>query len=206
MVAFDDTGHAIATWTETDGLTGSSARVWINRLTWANRDSVNGEWANADTIDDELVRNRSKARVQMDASGNAIVTWHQAESTGAAVWANRFDIEDGWGDAAEVDADATWLYSMALAGNRQGQTVALTATNEQLRATRFVPGEGWDEEPTPVGEAGEVLGPALPWTTRATSSPLGRQAESSGVLASFQAKAGATKKSSTRTARTGTLR
>jgi hypothetical protein len=159
VVAFDDTGHAIVAWTETDGITGSSARVWANRLTWANRDSISAGWGNADTIDDELVRNRSKPRVQLDAAGNAFVTWHQTENTGSSVWSARFDIESGWGEAAELDHDETWVYNEALASNRRGEAVALTATGEQLRATRFVPEQGWEEEPTPVGEPGEALGP-----------------------------------------------
>lgn len=92
------------------------------------------------------------------SSSRPIVTWEQIESAGSSVWANRFDIQSGWGEATELDSDEGGLYSLALAGNGRGDAVALTTTSEQLFATRFVQGEGW-ETPTPVGSPGEALGP-----------------------------------------------
>jgi hypothetical protein len=158
-VAFDERGHAIVAWSESDGTSVSSTRIWANRLTWSNRDNVSGGWGNAAKIDPNLVNYRSKVRVQMDSEGSAVVTWQQTEAAGSSVWANRFDSKGGWAGAKKLHSDGSGLYNAALAGNRRGDAVALATTNDRLLAFYFVPGQGWDEEPTPIGEPGLATGP-----------------------------------------------
>ncbi|MDD2656223.1 MAG: hypothetical protein PHQ18_01485, partial [Patescibacteria group bacterium] len=88
-IKFDSNGNAIAVWYQDDG-----TRTNI----WANRYDVNDGWSTstARLIEGDNTSYAMNPQVAMDASGNAIAVWYQDDGTRTNIWANRYDVNDGW--------------------------------------------------------------------------------------------------------------
>jgi hypothetical protein len=102
-------GRAMVVWWEFNGTVFD---------VWARPADANGAWGTATRID-SLDRQVAFARVGMDASGNAVVTWNQlATSNNWNVWSNRYT-SSGWGTAVRVtdDRDLDLNPQLAVAGN-----------------------------------------------------------------------------------------
>src|SRR6185295_17009214 len=92
-VAINASGVAIAVWVRYDTATSVSS-VRANRL-------QGGNWGAAPVFIDALDFSVGAPGVSVDASGNAIAVWVQAQSNAGsapvAPYANRFDAANGWG-------------------------------------------------------------------------------------------------------------
>ncbi len=103
----------------------------------------------------------STPRVGVDAEGNALVVWRQADGTAESLWAARLVKGSGWGVPLllELDAGATTVPALALESS--GRAVAAwlqpdTGGTVRVRASRFVPGSGWTP-PEQAAASGEGL-------------------------------------------------
>jgi hypothetical protein len=97
QVAVDDSGNAIAVWSQFDG---TRLNILANRYYAAT-----GLWGEAELIETDEGP-AGKPWVAVDGSGNAIAVWRQSDGTLYNVWANRYDAATGlWGTAELIETD-----------------------------------------------------------------------------------------------------
>lgn len=121
-VAVDPNGNAVAIWYQTDVAAGGFS-VWSNRY---RADS--GAWGAAENIEPNnapAFRLPSIA-VGMDAEGNATAIWTRGGLDQEEVWANHFDVGEGWNMAERIEANETGdASSLAIAVATNGDAHAL---------------------------------------------------------------------------------
>jgi len=98
-VAIDASGNAITVWEQQDGISSS--------FTFTNRFS-GGTWATSVKTSDNTSPFVADTHVKMDAAGNAIAVWYQADTIlnssnfYSTVRSNKYSIGSGWGSASLV--------------------------------------------------------------------------------------------------------
>jgi len=135
---------------------GQIAAVWIGPATshysvWSNRVRANGQWDEPKIMGDAQAAGDARSpRIVLDSSGNAIAVWAQlaAGNVRNDIWANRFDVGNGWGTAQLLETNnAASALSPDAAVDGQGNVVAVWAQSDGTRysiwSNRFVPGTGW---------------------------------------------------------------
>lgn len=63
-------------------------------------------------------------QIDMDPAGNAVAVWRQHDGTRNNIWANRYDVANGWGAAARIETDD--------AGNANSPRVVLDAAGNAI--------------------------------------------------------------------------
>ena len=92
-VAMDAAGNAVAVWIQTEG---GGQSIWANRY-------VSGQgWEGVETLEDSS-ETAQEARVAMDAAGNAVAVWVQADGNAPSLWANRYVVGLGWTGPERVE-------------------------------------------------------------------------------------------------------
>ena len=92
-VAIDTKGNALAVWMQEDG-----TRFDI----WASRYSKATGWGAPTLIENNNISSAYQPQVTFDNSGNAIAIWSQSTdiSLHKNIWVNRYDKNNGWGQAS----------------------------------------------------------------------------------------------------------
>lgn len=158
-IAIDPQGNAIAVWMHE--LPGGGPEIWTSRA------AAGGGWDAPRRLDEGVA-----PQVVVDAQGNAIAAWLGADETRTAVVAARFTPAGGWGPVEILDGDeSTPSLNVRLAINAQGDAIA-TWRQEQdgsfaynIRASRYVPGTGWqgaqriEQLAQPVSEPRPAMAP-----------------------------------------------
>ena len=122
----DSSGNAIAVWHQSDG-----TRYNI----WANRYVPGTGWGTAALIETDDSGDANNPQVAMDADGNAIAVWVQDDGTRSNIWANRYVPGTGWGTAALIETDDSWVWdNPQVAVDAGGNAIAVW---EQWDGTRF---------------------------------------------------------------------
>ncbi len=139
-VAVDSAGNAFAVWQQSDG-----TRTNI----WANRYVAGSGWASAVLIETENLQGAVSADVDIDANGNAIAVWSQANaSVRFSIWANRYVAGSGWGIATKIETDDTGNASSPRVGfDSDGNAIAVWQQHDGTRfnilANRYETASGW---------------------------------------------------------------
>ncbi len=165
QVAVDGSGNAMAVWIQT-----GSARWDIH----ANRYVAGSGWGNANLIETNDAGNAYGPQVAVDASGNAIAVWFQAEEDLTLpfpyirdnIWANRFVAGSGWGTATLIETDAGFAFDPQVAVDRSGNAVAVWSQSDGTRfsiwANGYVAGSGWGTATLiETDDAGDAWAPQL---------------------------------------------
>lgn len=131
---------------------GSAFAIWRERNPGDSNYSVKaarylpaGGWQAPRTIDAsfENVVAETPPRIAMDANGNAIAVWHQANS----IFTNVFSRATGWGTATQVDTNAvpsTVGTRLRLAMAASGRAVVIWNSGLfAVKAMRYTPGAGF---------------------------------------------------------------
>jgi hypothetical protein len=98
-VAVDPSGAAVAVWQRYDKATG----IFSIR---SNRFPPSGPWGTAEFIETSTVGSAADPRIALDANGNGIAVWQQADAGSGAhlqIWSNRFTLGSGWGTAGLLE-------------------------------------------------------------------------------------------------------
>ena len=138
QIAFDQSGHALAVWYQSDG---------IRNNIWANRYVSGTGWATAALIETDT-GSAFSPQIAFDPSGNAIAVWSQFDGIRDNIWANRYVAVTGWAGPGLIETDNT--------GNAQFPQIALDPSGNALAvwyqsdgtryniwANRYVSGTVW---------------------------------------------------------------
>lgn len=153
-VAIDPDGNAIAVWHQSDG---TRDNIWANRYTPA------GGWDIAVRLEEVNAGDAVAPQVAMDASGDAVVVWHQFDGTRFNIWAGRYDRNDGWGDPQRLEtSNAGDARNAQVAVSRGGVATAaweqFDGSSFGIWSNRYTPGNGWGTaEPLETHVLGEAL-------------------------------------------------
>lgn len=98
-VAYSASGHAMAVWTQFDGVVTS---IWASKF-----DQPSNTWRKADLVEQIIGGDAAGPRVSVDAAGNALVVWQQRVAGGASQWsiyANHYRSSNGtWATAEPIE-------------------------------------------------------------------------------------------------------
>jgi len=107
QVAINASGNAIAVWQQHYG---SRSDIWAKHYSPGYL-GIGGSWDTAVLIDNSEGPAWGSPQVAIDASGNAIAVWGQANAMGydgvQNIWSNRYVAGSGWGTAELIETDDT---------------------------------------------------------------------------------------------------
>jgi len=139
-IAIDSNGNAFAVWRQYDGL---------NWNVFANRYEIGKGWMGAELIEDNDVTCEG-IRIAVDGLGNAIAIWYQLNQTTWLynIWANRYEVATGWGDAFLLETDDSGNAELPdIAADAAGNYIAVWSQSDgsvyNLMACRYEIGIGW---------------------------------------------------------------
>ncbi len=174
QVAVDDSGNAVAVWSQVDGGVYS---IYANRY-------VSGTgWGTAQLIETDDSGDARYPQVAMDDNGNAVVVWQQSDGTRYNIWSNRYVQGTGWGTAQLIETDnAGDAYVPQVAVDGSGNAVAVwyqfDGSNYHIRANRFVPDTGWGSvELIETDDAANALDPQVAMDTGGNAVVVWRQSD-----------------------------
>ncbi|MFN0038398.1 MAG: hypothetical protein ACKVP2_02665, partial [Burkholderiales bacterium] len=137
-IAADESGNAIAVWTQSDGTTHISANRYANAA-----------WVGAQKIEINA-GDAAAPQIAMNAAGNALVVWEQAVNPPRLdIWSAGFNATgNAWGNAQLIETDNTGDARAAqVAMNANGNGFAVWEQSDQqrvnIRSNRFTAGAGW---------------------------------------------------------------
>ena len=136
LVGYDGAG-ATAAWRQVDSL--GHPNVWASRY-----DSVGIDWGtpvpfgNADALAVEDLR------LVADAGRNVMAVWHQVDGADNGVWANRYALGSGWGDAESLEADTGVPPTPEMAMDPAGNAVVLWAHWDDSTSTQNIMAKRYD--------------------------------------------------------------
>jgi hypothetical protein len=154
-VAMDDDGNAMATWRRS----GDEPMVVASR-----RIAATG-WGTPIQIDDGNTGYDYGTRIAVSPAGSAIAVWRGDDGQGHRLFANRYDVDAGWGNSEAIgDSSNSWIeddpqVAVDGLGNgivvwRQDYYVGDMAYYSRVTANRFTREGGW-EGPAPIEGEGQ---------------------------------------------------
>jgi hypothetical protein len=147
-VGIDASGSATVVWkAEKPGTPGA---IWTNRFTPTSGTST-GTWGTAQTL--STGTDGQLPVVAVNAGGSAVVTWYA--TTGFSVLAARYTVGQGWSSeetvyhAAQGSFEIPAFPQVAIDVSGNAITVWQNFANGliDIRASRYVPGQGWNSAP-----------------------------------------------------------
>jgi hypothetical protein len=157
-LAVDANGNALSVWQQFDG---TRYRVWANRYT------PGSGWGTPASIQSGTGDVYGEQWVAMDANGNAIAVWQEADGTRSRIWANRYTVGTGWGIAVQIDTNDTHdAYSPRIAVHSNGDALVVWDQSNgalaQIWANRHVAGGGWGTAvQIDTNNIGDALNPTI---------------------------------------------
>lgn len=139
QIALDAVGNAIAVWQQPDGTTQSI---------WANRYEIGKGWGTPQLLESDNAGNAQLPQVAVDGAGNALVVWQQSDGSRNNIWANRYQVETGWGTPQLLETDnAGDAQSPKIALNGAGNAIAVWRQYDgsvgYIWANRYEVGKDW---------------------------------------------------------------
>jgi len=132
QIASDGKGHAMAVWSQSDG---------IRTSIWANSYDRTG-WGTAVLIETEDLGDAVSPQICLDGEGHALAVWAQSSGSGNRIWANYYD-STGWGTAELLETeDSHPAYSPQVSFDCRGRALAVwsqrtTGAYDDIWAARF---------------------------------------------------------------------
>ena len=146
-IAVDSQSNAIAVWEFTTALTGSNPPTGI----WSSRYTRVDLWGQPEQIDAGDGGSR-KPSLSVDGAGNAFCVWEERKNDGsqeATIWANRYEVDQGWGTPESIQASVLPSLRPAVAADSDGNAIAIWVELEfpsnlqVVRSRRYDLGTGW---------------------------------------------------------------
>ncbi len=128
QLAVDPMGRGLAAWHSTRlNFPPIDSTVWASRL-------ANGQWEPAQAIQKPRLETGGDPGVAVSADGTGLAVWTERQGGIPRIWANRFRPQTGWAMAEPIsDEDPRGVSASAV---------------QDIVATRYVAGLGWDEPVT----------------------------------------------------------
>jgi hypothetical protein len=123
---------------------GEALSVWMKPGdgVWANRYTPAGGWGTAQRVSDGQ-GSQGAHEVAIDASGNAIAVWQQADD----IWANRYTAGSGWGTPDRIEGQPGRAGNPQIGTDANGNAIAVwwqyTGSRIGVAAARYSAGGGW---------------------------------------------------------------
>ena len=143
QLAINAHGDAVAVWMQYSDTVAGKVNIWANRF------SVQSGWQQAQQIQDDNT-NAYFPKVAIDQAGNAIVVWSQNDGAHdrTHIYANRFEVSEGWGAGMLIQSDNTTLASepeiaMDAVGNASVVWTQFDAAAGGIWTNRYTAGAGW---------------------------------------------------------------
>ncbi len=124
QVSMDASGNAVAVWSQDDG-----TRFNIR----ANRYVVGIGWGSGELIETDNAGNATRPQVSVDAGGNAVAVWEQADGTRLNIWANRYVVGIGWGSGELIETETGDAVLPQISMDANGNGVAVWQQNDGTR-------------------------------------------------------------------------
>ena len=141
QLGIDPEGNTFAVWEQA---TGNRTDIWSNRYT--RRD----QWGEPELIETNDDGSATRPQIAVDPAGNAFAVWEQADGDETFIWANRYVVGEGWGDAQPLQTgEITNARNPSVAADPAGNAIAvwiqrdLFSTGELAWASRYVVGDTW---------------------------------------------------------------
>ena len=154
-VAVNDSGNAFAIWDQSDGI---NYRIWANCF-------ISGEGWKTAMIIDSTSENAGLSKVAIDAQGNAIAVWCQSDGTNQRIWANHFEIGNGWNTPQIIDSISEYSTSPQVAVDYFGNAIAVwiqyDGSKNRIWANHYSNAIGWDGAQPIDSDTGNVESPQL---------------------------------------------
>ena len=122
-IVVDRQSNAIAVWEFTPELTGSNPPTGI----WSSRYTRVDLWGPPEQIDAGDGGSR-KPDLAVDGAGNAFCVWEERKNDGSqerTIWANRYEVDLGWGDPERIQASVLPSLRPAVAADLDGNAIAI---------------------------------------------------------------------------------
>ena len=124
QIAFDQSGNALAVWSEFDG---TRRNIWSNRFNGTS-------WEVAEKIVIEDLGSAGSPQVAFDQSGNALAVWQQSDGTRSNIWSNRFN-GMSWGGAEKIETDDLGtVFNPQIAIDHSGNALAVWSQSDGTRS------------------------------------------------------------------------
>lgn len=118
QIGADAAGNAIALWHQYDGGLPS---IWINRYTVTDQ-----AWGNASTLEYDSFNSAVNPKLAMNAFGNAVALWTQADGVGGSIRFRRyFSSIDSWSAIGPVQDNAEIGSNPQVAMDADGNTIVV---------------------------------------------------------------------------------
>lgn len=137
QIACDNSGNAIAVWTQSDG---AQTHVWTNHY------STGTGWGTA-TLLETSTYDATTPQVAFDGTGNATAVWAQSNGKVNSIWARRYTAGVGWGGTTILDSGVYNAGLPQIAFDASGNATSVWSQSDGIRyniwANRFDVGTGW---------------------------------------------------------------
>jgi hypothetical protein len=147
-VAMGGKGNIVVVWYQGDA---GYQRVFANRYTAANG------WETPTPISPAGMFDSHHPKVTVSTAGDAIAVWVQTSSdlSHSEIWSNRYEVGSGWGAATAIGSDAGDQSWVDVAGDAEGNALAIWNDGGQFRLERYTSAQGWNE-PISLGPSGAI--------------------------------------------------
>jgi len=168
-VALDADGNAFATWMYWQGgAPTGGARIWANRWTptegWGENTQLHGIGSSGRCDEVEGTCRDGWAwdpALAVDPSGNALVTWVEAENDAQGLrrdtWVRRYTPGEGWAPAERLDREELDVSAPEATFDADGNAIVVWPQASSLWMSRYEQGCG-DGNPDGAGGQGGVVG------------------------------------------------
>jgi hypothetical protein len=137
-VVVDALGNGFAVWHQHDG---------VRYSIWSSRYRPGTGWQTHPIESGSGPGTSSGAQIEMDASGNAIVVWHQFDGVRNGIWSNDYVSGAGWGTAQRIESGAGNESDPQIVVDARGNASVLWEQHDGVRygiwSNRFVADSGW---------------------------------------------------------------
>ncbi|MFO8050518.1 MAG: hypothetical protein R6V01_02320 [Thermoplasmatota archaeon] len=139
QIAFDNSGNAIAVWSQSDGTSYNA---------WSNRYVAGMGWGTAELIETDNTGSARLTRIAIDGSGNAVSVWELSRGARYDIWSNRYVVGTGWGTAELIETnDEGSARFPKVDVDPSGNAIAVwrqsDGTTGSVWSNRYVPETGW---------------------------------------------------------------
>jgi len=155
QIAFDNSGNALAVWSQSDGIRFNIWASWFDGTSWGR----------AVLVESNDAGSALSPQVAFDDSGNALAVWRQHDGSRYNIWANWFD-GASWANATLIESDdAGTAYSPQIAFDNSGNALAVWSQSDGIRLNiwaSWFDGTNWG---SPVllenDDIGDAVGPKI---------------------------------------------
>ncbi len=139
-IAVDAQGNALAVWYQND--------LKHNSNIWTNRYTRRSGWGSPELIETDNSGNAHAPQIAITPSGDAFVIWIQSDGSRANLWANRYTVTHGWGQAQPIESNDMGnacfpKIATDAAGNAMAVWQLKDGSQSNIWANRYTVTSGW---------------------------------------------------------------